>query len=121
MATARAARSSCRSAGDGSHFTVAGVWRDYARPFGAIVISRPAYIEATGDGSANEGLRVARAGTPRRPTPRPHCARCFARPDALEILTSTALKRALAADLRSGLRHHLRARGHRGRSSGSRQ
>ncbi|HXL98050.1 MAG TPA: FtsX-like permease family protein [Steroidobacteraceae bacterium] len=34
---------------------VAGIWRDYARPAGAIVITRAAYIAATGDASANEG------------------------------------------------------------------
>jgi putative ABC transport system permease protein len=34
---------------------VAGVWRDYVRPEGAIVIARAAYIAATGDQSANEG------------------------------------------------------------------
>jgi putative ABC transport system permease protein len=34
---------------------IAGVWRDYARPAGAIVIARAAYIAATGDLSANEG------------------------------------------------------------------
>jgi putative ABC transport system permease protein len=37
------------------HFTVAGIWRDYARAFGAVVITRPAYIEATQDSAANEG------------------------------------------------------------------
>jgi putative ABC transport system permease protein len=37
------------------HFTVAGIWRDYARAFGAVVITRPAYIEATHDAAANEG------------------------------------------------------------------
>ena len=42
-------------AGRVRHFTVAGTWRDYARAFGAIVITRPAYIEATGDTDANEG------------------------------------------------------------------
>jgi putative ABC transport system permease protein len=36
-------------------FTVAGIWRDYARAFGAIVITRPAYVQATGDAVANEG------------------------------------------------------------------
>ncbi len=36
------------------HFTVAGVWRDYARPFGAVVITRAAYVRATGDRAANE-------------------------------------------------------------------
>ncbi len=36
-------------------FTVAGVWRDYARTFGAVVITRTDYIAATGDRNANEG------------------------------------------------------------------
>src|ERR1017187_6848205 len=36
-------------------FTIAGIWRDYARAFGAIVITRTAYVGATGDSSANEG------------------------------------------------------------------
>ena len=34
---------------------VAGVWRDYVRPGGAIVINRAAYVAATGDRSATEG------------------------------------------------------------------
>jgi putative ABC transport system permease protein len=34
---------------------VAGVWRDYVRPAGAIVMARAAYIADTGDRSANEG------------------------------------------------------------------
>jgi putative ABC transport system permease protein len=70
-------------------FTVQGVWRDYARTFGAVVITRSDYIAATGDRNANEGslwldgsttaaaaeaaLRTALAGAP-------------------EILTSTALR-----------------------------
>jgi putative ABC transport system permease protein len=41
--------------GQARHFTVAGIWRDYARAFGAVVITRPAYIEATHDSYANEG------------------------------------------------------------------
>jgi putative ABC transport system permease protein len=36
-------------------FTVAGVWRDYARPQGAIVIERERYIALTGDRSATNG------------------------------------------------------------------
>jgi putative ABC transport system permease protein len=35
-------------------FRIAGVWRDYARTFGAVVISWPAYVAATGDHSATE-------------------------------------------------------------------
>ncbi len=34
---------------------VAGVWRDYVRPGGAIVINRAAYVAATADRSATEG------------------------------------------------------------------
>ena len=34
---------------------VAGVWRDYGRPAGAVVVARTGYIAATGDDSANEG------------------------------------------------------------------
>jgi putative ABC transport system permease protein len=33
-------------------FTVAGVWRDYARPQGAVVIERERYVALTGDDSA---------------------------------------------------------------------
>jgi putative ABC transport system permease protein len=36
-------------------FLVAGVWRDYVRPGGAIVIERPRYIAITGDRAATEG------------------------------------------------------------------
>ena len=36
-------------------FTVAGVWRDYARPQGAIVIERERYVALTGDRSASSG------------------------------------------------------------------
>jgi putative ABC transport system permease protein len=35
-------------------FTVAGIWRDYARQNGAIAIERERYIQITGDASANE-------------------------------------------------------------------
>ena len=36
-------------------FVIAGVWRDYARTNGALVVSRQRYIAMTGDRSANEG------------------------------------------------------------------
>ena len=35
-------------------FVVAGVWRDYARQHGAIVIERPVYARLTGDARAND-------------------------------------------------------------------
>jgi len=41
-------------AGQPRRFFIAGVWRDYVRAGGAIVISRPDYISATGDLSASE-------------------------------------------------------------------
>ena len=39
-------------AGKPTTFTVAGVWRDYARPQGAIAIERERYVALTGDRSA---------------------------------------------------------------------
>jgi putative ABC transport system permease protein len=42
-------------AGGTHEFTVAGVWRDYARLSGSVVVSRHAYTAATGDDGANEG------------------------------------------------------------------
>ncbi|MEO8718678.1 MAG: ABC transporter permease [Burkholderiales bacterium] len=41
-------------AGRQREFVVAGVWRDYARQHGAIVIERPAYKALTGDARAND-------------------------------------------------------------------
>lgn len=72
-------------------FTVAGIWRDYARLGGSVVISRAAYQSATGDGSANEGSLWLDNG---RDAPRVEAAlrKLFARADSLEILTSTALR-----------------------------
>jgi putative ABC transport system permease protein len=78
-------------AGRTQHFTVAGVWRDYARTSGSIVISRAAYIAATGDASANEGSIWLNPGTSAAATEAALRAR-FARGDSLEILTSTALR-----------------------------
>jgi putative ABC transport system permease protein len=42
-------------AGTVVRFTVAGVWRDYARQQGAIAIERPRYIGLTGDRTATSG------------------------------------------------------------------
>ncbi|HWD17601.1 MAG TPA: ABC transporter permease, partial [Casimicrobiaceae bacterium] len=41
-------------AGRGVAFTIAGVWRDYARQQGAIVVERRRYQAITGDASVNE-------------------------------------------------------------------
>jgi putative ABC transport system permease protein len=72
-------------------FTVAGIWRDYARTSGAIVISRQAYLAATGDGSANEGSLWLNPGANPALTEAALRAR-FARGDAFEIMKSTALR-----------------------------
>lgn len=78
-------------AGRSRRFTVAGVWRDYARMSGSIVISRPAYTAATGDATANEGSIWLDSGASASATEALLRAR-FARADSLEILTSTALR-----------------------------
>ena len=78
-------------AGRSRAFTVAGIWRDYARTSGAIVISRPAYLAATGDAGANEGSIWLTPGANAALTEASLRSR-FARGDSLEILTSTALR-----------------------------
>jgi putative ABC transport system permease protein len=50
-------------AGKPAAFTVAGVWRDYARPQGAVVIERDRYISLTGDRSATSGALWLAPGT----------------------------------------------------------
>jgi len=74
------------------HFTVAGIWRDYARAFGAVVITRPAYIAATRDQDANEGSVWLKPGSdPARVESQ--LRRALARrADSFEVLTSTALR-----------------------------
>lgn len=52
-------------AGDRHPFVVAGIWRDYARQHGAIVIEREVYIALTGDRRANDAaLWLAPGATP---------------------------------------------------------
>ena len=50
-------------AGRNVAFTVAGVWRDYARQQGALLIDRAQYIALTGDRNANEAALWLRSGT----------------------------------------------------------
>ncbi len=76
-------------AGRTRRFTVAGIWRDYARISGSVVISRQAYLAATGDDSANEGSVWLNTGASAALTEAALRAR-FARGDSIEILTSTA-------------------------------
>ena len=49
-------------AGRNVPFTVAGVWRDYVRQQGAIVIERSQYVALTGDDSVNEAALWLAAG-----------------------------------------------------------
>jgi len=50
-------------AGKPSAFTVAGVWRDYARPQGAVVIERERYVALSGDRTATNGALWLAPGT----------------------------------------------------------
>jgi putative ABC transport system permease protein len=55
----------------GSHpqrFYIAGTWRDYVRPGGAVAIDRSTYIHATGDTSATEASLWQRPGRDSRQT-----------------------------------------------------
>jgi putative ABC transport system permease protein len=71
-------------------FSIAGVWRDYARTAGAVVISRTAYIAATGDSSATEGSLWLRERADAAATQAAIQAR-LGRSDPIEIITTTAL------------------------------
>jgi putative ABC transport system permease protein len=50
-------------AGRSQRFTVAGVWRDYARQNGAVVIEREVYARLTGDDSATDAGLYLEPGT----------------------------------------------------------
>ena len=43
-------------------FTVAGVWRDYARQQGSVVMDRALYAKLTGDNTANDAALILDAG-----------------------------------------------------------
>ncbi len=78
-------------AGHAREYRVAGVWRDYARTFGAIVMTSPAYSAATGDRSATEGSAWL-DGTHAAEAVVAGLRACFIRGDMLEIMTSTAVR-----------------------------
>jgi putative ABC transport system permease protein len=77
-------------AGRMQKFTIAGIWRDYARLSGSVVISRRAYAAATGDESANEGSIWLNTGADAGATER-MLRLAVGNGDALDITTSTAL------------------------------
>ncbi len=49
-------------AGKRAQFIVSGVWRDYARQFGALLIERDTYIRLTGDAKANDAAVFLQPG-----------------------------------------------------------
>jgi putative ABC transport system permease protein len=76
----------------GTHkFLIAGVWRDYARLSGSVVVSRQAYTAATGDETANEGSLWLNTGADADTVAR-SLHQAVGNGDALEITTSTALR-----------------------------
>jgi putative ABC transport system permease protein len=75
--------------GHAERFRVQGVWRDYARTFGAVVVTRPDYTELSGDHDANEGSLWLVPGAPAAAVETAVRARLGGSP---EILTSTALR-----------------------------
>jgi putative ABC transport system permease protein len=77
-------------AGRMSPFTVAGVWRDYARLTGSIVISRDSYQAETGDTAANEGSMWLEPGVGAASMEKLLRAR-LNDGDAVEITTTAAL------------------------------
>ena len=49
-------------AGELRRFTVAGIWRDYARQHGAVIIERELYAELSGDRNSNDAALYLSAG-----------------------------------------------------------
>ena len=83
-------------AGHARKFTIVGVWRDYARLAGSIVISRQDYIDATGDRSANEASIWLKPGVGAEAAEIALRTQ-IAHSDSLEITTTGALhERSLA-------------------------
>jgi putative ABC transport system permease protein len=77
-------------AGRIQQFKVAGVWRDYARLSGSVVISRKAYMAATQDEGANEGAVWLKPGAEAGAVEK-GLRSAVANGGALEIITTTAL------------------------------
>jgi putative ABC transport system permease protein len=77
-------------AGRTQKFMIAGIWRDYARLSGSVVVSRQAYTAATGDETANEGSLWLNTGADPEEAAR-MLRLAVGNGDALEITTSTAL------------------------------
>ena len=112
-ARARALASTLPLAGRDVTFTVAGVWRDYVRQQGAIVIERSRYVALTGDDAVNEAaLWLARRRERRRRSRRDRRATPAA---PARVLTATPgdLRKLSLRSVRSHVCRHLCARGGR--------
>jgi putative ABC transport system permease protein len=70
---------------------VAGVWRDYARPSGAMVMARDDFVRATGDDNAGEASLWLENGADSGVV-EAALRRAIPGADALEIITSGALR-----------------------------
>jgi putative ABC transport system permease protein len=78
--------------GDASRVvTVAGIWRDYARSFGALVMARPQYIALSGDRSANEAAVWLSPGASAASVTQGLKA-CLAASGSVEVLSSVAIR-----------------------------
>jgi putative ABC transport system permease protein len=78
-------------AGGVARVTVAGIWRDYGRPGGAVVVDRDWYVGRTGDGTASQGAVWLRPGARAADVERAIRER-FARGDTLQVYTGGELK-----------------------------
>ena len=72
-------------------FTVAGIWRDYARQNGALAIDRALYIALTGDDRANEVALYLENGARLEDVAR-RLREMFTEPEAIEIASTRELK-----------------------------
>jgi putative ABC transport system permease protein len=72
-------------------FTVAGIWRDYARQNGAVVIERSLYTALTGDDRANEAALHLEKGA-RFDDVAARLREVFADPEGIEIASTRELK-----------------------------
>jgi len=83
-------------AGEETEFRVAGVFREYGRSGGAVVIPRAAYVAATGDRSVNEGSLWLARGADARSVAR-NLQAALALGDSLQLRTTTEVReRSLA-------------------------
>jgi len=79
-------------AGRGVRFRVAGIWRDYVRQEGALVLDRARYIALTGDRKANDGALYLAPGVSRE---------AVARLVAERVPGADKLEMVLPAEIRS--------------------